>query len=43
MDKTTSVGPGSVDSVLSSMEETIVPPAYSPTVGYVRDLSSPEL
>ena len=41
--RSTSVGPDSVDSVLSSMAETIVPPAYSPIAGYVRDLSSPEL
>jgi len=40
--RSTSVGPESVDSVLSSMGDSIVPPAYSPTVDYVRDLSSPE-
>ena len=39
---TTSVGPDSVDSKILFTEDSIVPPAYSPTAHYVRDLSSPE-
>jgi len=40
--RSTSIGPDSVDSVLSSMADSIVPPAYSPTAHYVADLHSPE-